>query len=83
MVKIVFSSHAKWQLLERKISEREVLETVEKPDNITQQPNGRFQALKTKERQGKEYLLVVIYEGTPLVQEIVTVFYTSKIKKYL
>jgi len=83
MVKIVFSSHARWQLAERKIPEREVLETIERPDNVIQQPNGRFQALKIKERKGKEYLLIVIYEETSSVREIITTFYTSKIKKYL
>jgi len=83
MVKIVFSSHAKWQLVERKISEREVLETIGKPASIVRQPNGRFQALKIREREGKKYLLVIIYEETSSVQEIITVFYTSKIKKYL
>ena len=83
MVKIIFSSHAKLQLVERKISEREVLETIDKPDNIVRQPNGRFQVLKIKEENGKKYLLIVIYEETLLVKEIVTAFYTSKIKKYL
>jgi hypothetical protein len=83
MVKTVFSSHARWQLIERKISEREVLEAIGEPDNVTRQPNGRFQTLKIKERKGKEYLLIVIYEETLLVREIVTAFYTSKIKKYL
>lgn len=39
MVKVVFSSHARWQLAEWKISEREVLEAIEEPDNITQQPS--------------------------------------------
>ncbi|MFH1170491.1 MAG: DUF4258 domain-containing protein [Candidatus Vogelbacteria bacterium] len=83
MVKIVFSPHARWQLMERKISEREVLETIEKPDNVTRQSNDRFQAVKIKERKGKGYLLIVIYEETLLVQEVITTFYTSKIKKYL
>jgi len=83
MIKIVFSSHAKLQLTEREISEREVLETVRKPTNIIQQPNGRFQALKIKERKGEKYLLIVIYDERQSIKEIITAFYTSKIKKYL
>lgn len=83
MIRIVFSSHAKLQLAERGISEREVLEAIKKPNNVTQQPNGRFQVAKIKERRGKKYLLIVIYDEARSVMEIVTVFYTSKIKKYL
>ena len=83
MVKIVFSAHAKLQLAERRISQREVLETIRKPDHITRQLNNRLQAVRGRERKGKEYLLVVIYDETQSVQEIVTAFYTSKIKKYL
>ena len=83
MIRILFSLHAKLQLIERKISEREVLETIRSPVSIVRQPNGRFQALKTKERNGKDYLLVVIYEERQSIREVITVFYTSKIKKYL
>ena len=83
MVKIIFSTHAKLQLVERKISEREVIETINKPTKVIQQLNRRFQALKIKVRGGKKYLLVVIYDESPIVKEIVTAFYTSKIKKYL
>ncbi|MEK7586695.1 MAG: DUF4258 domain-containing protein [Patescibacteria group bacterium] len=83
MVKIIFSPHAKLQLVERKISEREVIETINKPTKVIQQLNRRFQAIKIKVRNEKKYLLVVIYDEALLTKEVVTAFYTSKIKKYL
>ena len=83
MAEIVFSPHAQLQLTERNISEGEILEVMGNPIKVARQPNGRFQALKMRELEGRKYLLTVVYEEVGPVQEIVTAFYTSKIHKYL
>ncbi|HBT81742.1 TPA: hypothetical protein DEB04_03425 [Candidatus Giovannonibacteria bacterium] len=83
MPKITFSAHARYQLKERNLSEREVKRALRNPDKIYKQSANRFRAIKMSRKQGKGYLVVVVYETINSTQEIITVFITSKIKKYL
>ena len=80
---ISFSGHAQYQLKERHIAQHEVIEIVRNPDKIIQQSSSRFCVFKITAKQEKTYLLVVIYDHANSSIEIVTAFYTSKIKKYL
>ncbi|MBI3589568.1 MAG: DUF4258 domain-containing protein [Candidatus Liptonbacteria bacterium] len=79
---VIFSSHARYQINERNISSQVVLDVVAKPDKVKTQSNLRKQALKKITYHNKKYLLVVIYEETKNYQKVITVFLTSKIKKY-
>ncbi len=81
--KITFGRHAKYQLKERNISENEVVNCVIKPDKLVQQLSGRFRVVRKIRRNKNYYLVVVVYEKIKSKIEIITVFYTSKIKKYL
>jgi hypothetical protein len=80
---VVFSTHARHQLKERRILPKEVRETLRNPDKIIQQPANRFQALKLFQKSGKVYLLIVVYEKKGNSVEVITAFITSKVRKYL
>ena len=83
MQKIVFSKHARFQLKERNISEREVKESFKNPDRIIKQRPNRFRLLKVIRKQDKDYLLIIVFERKKSSDEIITAFITSKVKKYL
>jgi hypothetical protein len=57
-MKIVFSEHAKHQMLERNLLESEIISTILKPDRIIPQFHGKFQALKLIKKNRKQYLMV-------------------------
>ncbi len=82
-MKIVFSDHARYQMRVRKLTAKQVRLVVIKPDSFHLQSDGRIQATKKEMYAGKTYVLVVIYEQGQQSIEIVTVFRTSKVKKYL
>jgi len=82
-MEIVFSEHAKHQMLERNLSKSEIISTVLKPNKIIPQSHGKFQAVKLVKKNGKQYLMVVIYRKTNSSLKVITAFLTSKIKKYL
>lgn len=83
MAEIIFSEHAKDQLMERNIVARDVKVTIEKPDKLIIQLDQRLRAAKTIKMPNVKYLLVVIYERKHDTIEVVTAFKTSKFKKYL
>ena len=80
--KIVFSKHARYQMKERNISEDEVIVVIINPDEIISQVQQKFQAVKSIKRNDKEYLIIVIFRQVNSSKKIITVFLTSKIKKY-
>lgn len=82
-MKISFSKHALYQLKERNLSRELAIETIENPSAIVEQENNRFRAVKLIRRSNKDFLTVVVYDKTNSHTEIVTVFITSKIRKYL
>ncbi|MBU2578957.1 DUF4258 domain-containing protein [Patescibacteria group bacterium] len=82
MNNIVFTDHAYYQMKERKISEKSIIAALNNPDRIKSQTNQRKQLIKLFQRNKRKYFLVVIYEENRQVKKVVTVFVTSKIKKY-
>ena len=80
---ITFSRHALNQMGERGINQNEIIETIRSPEYTSKQDTKRTRAVKRLRRNGKEYLLVVIYRSHPQGIKVVTVFITSKIHKYL
>lgn len=82
-MEIHFTGHAEYQLKERNISRAEVERAVRKPDKVLKQSSGRICAVRKFKKQRKIYALVAVYEIRKHKIEIVTVFLTSKIKKYL
>jgi hypothetical protein len=82
-MKIVLSEHARNQMLERNISKREIISTIINPDKIIKQTQNKFQAVRLIKKNGKEYLIVVIYRLSNSAQKVITAFLTTKIKKYL
>ena len=82
MSKIEFTKHAKYQLKARYISKAEVFSVLAKPDKVILQSNLRKKALKLFHKNGRMYLLIVIYEEVYGKITIVTALITSKLKKY-
>jgi len=82
-MKIAFSKHARYQMLERNISEKEIILTLSNPDKIISQPRSKFQAVKLLKKAGKKYLMVVIYRKINSIKKVITAFLTTKIEKYL
>lgn len=82
-MEIYFTDHARYQLQERNISRSEAEWAVKKPDKILKQYSGRIRAVRRFKKQRKVYALVAVYEIRKSRIEIVTVFITSKIKKYI
>ena len=82
-MKIIFSEHALFQIRERNLSKNLLIETVENPDTIVLQLDKRSRAQKIIEKEGKKYVLIVIYDMNGKNKEIVTAFLTTKFKKYL
>mgnify|MGYP001603046411 CR=1 FL=1 len=78
-MEVVFSEHARYQMREREITEEEVLETLNIPDRVLRQPDGRYQY--SRKLHGRA--LVVICAQKEHAIEVVTAFPSSKLKKYL
>lgn len=80
---IIFTDHALNQLRERNIAKDSVINTLDNPDKIFLQTNFRKRAVKLFKRHRKKYAMVVVYEEVDNNKKAITVFLTSKIKKYL
>jgi hypothetical protein len=52
-MKIVFSEHAKNQVLERNISKKEIISTIENPNKIIKQTQNKFQAVRLIKKNDK------------------------------
>lgn len=83
MPKITFSKHARYQLRERNIPRKKVVDSFKNPDKIVKQSDKRTRLVKEIERAGKKYLLIIIFDQKDSIKEVITVFITSKIRKYL
>ena len=79
---IQFTEYAKLQMREREIEYRDVLETVRSPGQILSGKKRRKTAQKRLERNRQKGLLRVILKEKAKVKIIITVYWTSKIKKY-
>ena len=80
MQSVVFTNHARYQLLERGITEHEALSVLSAPQKTVQQSKHRFRVAAAIDER---YALVVIYDETDTHSRVVTVFRTSKLSKYL
>ena len=78
---IKFSKHAERQLKERNIDLKLAQETLENSQQIVKVGKNRKIAQRIYHREGKEFLLRVVFfeQGNP---EIITVYWTSKVSKY-
>ena len=76
-MKVIYSDHARQNMLERKISEQRVVETLTFPDKIVSSRKDR----KIAQKLFGNLVLRVIYKETEKVYIIVTVYYT-KDKRY-
>ena len=81
--KITLTQHALFQLKQRGITKKDVVDCVRYPDKVLKQSKIRSRALQVTLQKQKRYLLVVIYDQTSNEISIITAFITSKIKKYL
>lgn len=78
---IKFSRHAERQLKERNIKPELVQQTLENPEQIVALGKNRKIAQRTYQRQGRDFLLRVVYieQDKP---EIITTYWTSKVSQY-
>ena len=78
---VKFSKHAERQLKERNIEPELIKETLENPEQIVTAGRDRKIAQRIYRRQGRDFLLRVVFseQGHP---EIITMYWTSKISKY-
>ena len=83
MHKVEFSQHAQAQMKERGIPTHLILTTLEYPDKTASQTNGTKRRIKRFKRNGKDYVLVVVYRELAAATRVVTIFFTSKVRKYL
>ncbi len=75
---VIYTKHAKKQMKARGISSREVIFCLEKPDKVDQE--GIITIIKRK-KDGFVYILITTKEEDSI--KIITLYKSSKIKKYL
>ncbi|TSC83378.1 MAG: hypothetical protein G01um101417_654 [Parcubacteria group bacterium Gr01-1014_17] len=83
MKRVRFSEHALFQMRERELGRGLILNTLAHPDKRYRQSSGRLVTVKHIFKNKKTYCVVVVSEETPIASKIITVFVTSKIRKYL
>ncbi|MBI2476394.1 MAG: DUF4258 domain-containing protein [Candidatus Taylorbacteria bacterium] len=83
MKRVILTEHARYQMGERKIDRTVVIKTLAQPNKTRLQPSGRKEAVRRITKNGKPYCAIVIYEETPEQYRVITIFISSKLKKYL
>ncbi len=83
-LKIIFTEHAREQLRERKISQELVEEVLKDPEQVVQDAEGNpiAQSRYFDKEEGKEMLLRVFYREEQGTRRVITVYKTSRIRKY-
>jgi len=81
-MEIKFSSHALFQIQERKISKEEVEKIIRNPEKVIRKSKYRYIAQGKIKFDGRIFLLKIIYDKINQDKEIVTVYRTSKLEKY-
>lgn len=81
-MKIVYSKHAFEQLKERNIEKKLVDQALIKPQQIIEGKKGRKIVQRKYMIKGKEFLMRVIFKENPEFVEVVTMYLTTRIKKY-
>ncbi|MBI2645065.1 DUF4258 domain-containing protein [Candidatus Uhrbacteria bacterium] len=80
----LFSDHALFQIEERNILSKDILDCIVHPDKVVRQTMIRFRAMRIFKKDKKRYVLIVIYDKQEHADtSIVTAFISSKIKKYI
>ena len=82
MKMVTISEHALFQMRERKISKEVVEFAIYNAEREQIQPSGRIQAARRIWFGEKHYCIIIIYENLPRNYRVITVFITSKVKKY-
>lgn len=83
MKRVILSEHALFQMKERSIGREVIIGTLASPDKKSVQSSGRIQAIRKINLNGKSYCVIVIYEDLPRHYRVITVFISSKVRKYL
>lgn len=83
MKRVILSEHARFQMRERRINHKTILYAIANPDRKHTQQSGRIQTVRSLYLGHKLYCLVIIYEDSEKYYKVITVFITSKIRKYL
>ena len=73
---------ARKKLARRKIPEPWVIETLRVPTQVVEGYGGRRVAQKRIAKEGKEYLLRVVYEETGTAYVVITAYLTSDFMRY-
>ena len=82
MQQIEFTRYAEFQVQERKIKKRDILDTLESPGQLLLGKKGRKIAQRKFDKEGEKGLLRVIFEEKADAKIVITSYWTSKIKKY-
>lgn len=82
-MKIELSPHAEQQLQERNIKMEEIEEILKEPDQTVEGDKDRKIAQKIKVVDKKKFLYRVIYKKENAKYLIITVYRTTRIKKYM
>lgn len=79
-----FTEHAEEQMVRRQISKEEVTTVLAKPGQVEVERKGRYiyQSLFKTDKPVHEYLIRVFVDADCELPEVVTVYRTSKIRKY-
>ena len=82
-MKIIFSKHAEDEMKKRKIERRDALKVIKNPQQKSVVGNLHvYQSIYSDKLLGKEMLLRVFIKESLKSLEIITMYKTSKIKKY-
>ncbi len=80
--RIIYSEHAKNQLVERKISVQLIEKTLIEPQQILEGKSNRKVAHRVFKIDNQNFLLRVIFEDYGARLEVITAYLTTKIDKY-
>lgn len=83
MKQVILSEHALFQMRERKIDRALAVSALIRPSREYTQLSGRRVAIRKIVRDGKPNCIIVVYEDLPRHYRVITVFISSKVKKYL
>ncbi len=83
MKRIQLSNHALAQMKERLIALEIIERTLKFPAAVMYQSDHRKQAVSLMRKNGKRYCAVVVFMESEDTYRVITVFITSKIRKYL
>ena len=81
-MRIIYSSHAEEQLKERDISKQQINIILNQPQQVLAAKKGRKIAQSIVKLERIEFLVRIIYIEKMDCYEVVTVYKTTKIKKY-